>query len=152
MTEIDSVVGNFKEGFLLKMKKGLTGSKYWKKHWVYADSDIFFQWQSSAKPLNGESPKYSCTLKDCKVEESQIRKFAFKITANGSSESMVYAADDFDSYESWLKLLFGEVAYTDLEKSEVNSELESVLTEDFKHITSDKIADFFYEHNISAVI
>ena len=41
------------EGILLKMKKGLTGSTYWKPHWIFAslDRDEFLQFNSSSRPI-----------------------------------------------------------------------------------------------------
>lgn len=156
MVESESV--EYREEALWKLKKGLTGS-YWKKNWVYADGETLYQWQSTTKPVSGEAPKYSCLLGECKIEESSIRKYAFKITEKTGQESMLFAADDFDSYEAWLKLFFGSIAYnssayssTEIEKSEeVNEEVASLYSDDFKQVASDRIADYFYQHDITKV-
>ncbi len=150
MSESADDIENAMEGSLYKMKKGITGSNYWKKHWVYADNDYLYQWQSNNKP-KGEAPKYTCCLADCNIEESQVRKFAFKITEKSSKETMTFAAEDFNSYECWLKILFGNIVYDESERSEEKSEAASTYSEDFKHVTSDKIADYFFEHDVAKV-
>ncbi len=142
-----------KEGSLWKMKKGITGSVYWKRNWVLIDYDHLYQWQTNSKPRNGEAPKYTCQLGDCNIEETQLRKFSFKITEKSAQKSMVFAADDFDTYEAWLRLLFGSTAYSESsDKIEQKSDASSDYSEEFKQFTSDKISDFFFEHDVSKVV
>jgi hypothetical protein len=82
----------------------MTGSS-WKKHWVVCDGHTVSQFHSRIKPPSNEKAKYVLPLANCMVEDSHIRKFCFKIEEASSKTALVLAADDFETYEQWLKLL-----------------------------------------------
>lgn len=92
------------EGSLWKLKSSMTGSS-WKKHWVSTDGVKINQWHARLKPPPTEPPKYSLFLKDCQVSDHQGRKYCFKISEKNSNLTLIFAVDDFDSYERWLKIL-----------------------------------------------
>jgi hypothetical protein len=55
------------EGVLLKKKKGITGSVYWKPHWIYADleKDLFIQFNGAIKPT--QYPGNQVSMYICKT-------------------------------------------------------------------------------------
>lgn len=93
------------QGSLWKMKKGITGSVYWRKNWVSADHEKLEQYTSKSKPPEEEEPKYVVLLSSCVVEELSIRKFCFKISDATNGTDLVFACDNFSQYESWLKFI-----------------------------------------------
>lgn len=93
------------QGSLWKLKKGITGTS-WKKHWVLVDESRIAQWPQRTQPTSHELPKYTLNLEKCTIEESQLRKFCFKITERGTKITLILAADDYDSFEHWLRVLF----------------------------------------------
>lgn len=103
------------------------------------------------KPTNGEAPKYTFDLSECKVEESHQRKFAFKITDPSDGTVAVYAAEDFDTYEKWIKVLFGNSEFKESVTTEERSDMVSNYSEDFKQFASDAIADFFFARDHTKV-
>lgn len=96
MSDVQSIQG------VLWKKKGLSA---WKKHWVYADDNNFLQWSGKVRPPRTEAPKYAFKLTTLEIKESTSRKFAFEITHLHTAQSMVFAADDSQSYHKWLRVL-----------------------------------------------
>eukprot|EP01038_Epipyxis_sp_PR26KG_P006061 gene6061-8345_t len=97
------------EGVIWKLKKGLTGS-YWKEHWARLASDDqgnlgFLQWPGKVCPKDTEPPKYIFQLKDCHIEESSLRKYCFQLSIPNEKEKIVFALNDFDTFEAWHEIL-----------------------------------------------
>eukprot|EP01033_Poteriospumella_lacustris_P004428 gene4428-3163_t len=90
------------EGWLWKAKRGMTTT--WKKHFVRADNEHFYQWTGTSKPTRDDEPKYTLALHQCKVRTSTLRKFAFEIVEHGG-KPMTFAADDSVSFKKWTKIL-----------------------------------------------
>lgn len=77
-----------------------------------------------------------------------MRKFAFRLTERSSKESLTFAAEDFDTYESWLRVLFGNIEYDESDQqTEEKSVGTSTYSEDFKQAAGDHIADYFFAHD-----
>jgi hypothetical protein len=91
------------QGLLWKSKRGVTTS--WKKHWVYVDDEYFMQWTNKTKPNPDEQPKYQIEIRNCRVQPSTARKFAFEIIEISTGKSMTFAADDSTSFKKWMKIL-----------------------------------------------
>lgn len=150
------------EGSLWKLKSSLTGST-WKKHWVSADGDVLRQWHARNKPPATESPKYTFHLRDCTVEDNLVRKYCFKVTEKSTNTSLVFAADDFDTYEKWLKLLvYKHAPHDEMEEADVSIGDEDQAEYDRsvgtaeemsvqQTLPTDTVLDFFKSHDVTDV-
>jgi hypothetical protein len=95
------------QGFLWKAKKTVTGGLSWKKNWVYADQEVLLQYGGNNRPTTSETPKYTWKLADCTIQPNNARKYSFEIISQDNS-SVIFTADDADSYSKWLKILTGK--------------------------------------------
>jgi hypothetical protein len=95
------------QGFLWKAKKTVTGGLSWKKNWVYADQEVLLQYGGNNRPTTSETPKYTWKLADCTIQPNNARKYSFEIISLDNS-SVIFTADDADSYSKWLKILTGK--------------------------------------------
>lgn len=139
-TVVNIVMSNYSlnsevmEGVLLKMKKGMAGGMKWKKHWVVADKKQLMQWTSATQPKSlDDQPKYTIDLRRSEVEESTVRKFAFSITNASQEQSFVYAAETFDAYEKWLRILFSDGSET---KSDIPDSIDPIIANAKKSASS----------------
>ena len=160
---IDTLMTTYVEGSLWKLKTSLTGTT-WKKHWVVCDGTKLYQFKSKAKPPANEAPKYTLDVASSTVEYTNVRKFCFKINDSSNNLSLVLAADDFESYEKWLKATMKKQSQTIKEekknivvenKEEIEQEPSVVSYEDKSaHVVPkpiDPIWDYFCTHNCSQV-
>ena len=157
------------EGSLWKLKSSLTGAS-WKRHWVSTDGVTVNQWHARMKPSAKEPPKYSLHLKDCNVSDHQGRKYCFKIAEKNSNLVLVFAVDDFDSYERWLKVLISrtgeelgnvgdgspfplqdEDEYEVSERDEASPVLKEESQEEEEEAPPDFILEYFKEHDLYQV-
>ena len=107
------------QGFLYKYKKGITGAVTWKQNWLYVDHEVIHQYGGKNRPTSTETPKYSWNIAECFIQPTSIRKFSFEIKYTDKSNithSVIYAAEDSKSYDSWMKvLLYHQNQYEDEE-------------------------------------
>jgi hypothetical protein len=140
------------QGFLWKLKKGVTGST-WKKNWVYADNLMLLQYGGNSRPTANESPKYSWRIADCHIEPSHIRRFGFEVST--AAETIVFAADDMDSFLKWAKILGIRLPQVEAEES-VPEQMESVQEEaeesksDLGHLER-SVQEFFRRNKFAKV-
>lgn len=97
--EVESI-----QGLLWKYKRG-TVTNSWKRNWVYADNEHFFQWAGKNRPQRDEVPKYELFIPNCNLTRSDLKKFSFSIQLQPGGEAMVFATDDQHSFQKWWKLL-----------------------------------------------
>jgi hypothetical protein len=161
---------SYVEGSLWKQKNSLTGAT-WKKHWVQANESTVQQWHGKVRPPPSEKAKYCFQLSDCTVEDFHARKFCFKIVELSTKLTLILAADDFDVYEKWLKVLFThkkkavEAAVLDFpveetassihdtinhpnyEASESSDHEEEFLPSEDDEVSEDPVLTYFKRHN-----
>jgi len=94
-------------GPLYKYSKQLLGN-YWKKRWIYCDDTRLMEWKSEIKPRLSTPPAKIFNLANCRIEESDMRKNAFKITDRSSNRELILATETVSQYETWLEMLSKE--------------------------------------------
>ena len=128
--EVESI-----QGLLWKLKRG-TVTNSWKRNWVYADNEHFFQWAGKHRPSRNEEPKYNLYLPDCVVKKCELKKFAFSIQLpnhhkntpskqHSTHEEMIFATDDSHTFQKWWKILL-KYCNREVEESEETSVVDTV--------------------------
>jgi hypothetical protein len=140
------------QGFLWKYKRSVTGGS-WKKNWVYADNLVLSQFAGNHRPSANEAPKYSWKVEECQINPSNLRRFAFEVITG--SETVIFAADDQESYQKWLKILVEQNQTETNAASEKQSELyksEVFESPEEESVSDLAIRDFFGQRKFDKVV
>lgn len=148
------------EGLLLKHKTGMLSS--WKKHWVFSDGIEFKQWSESSRPSPNNKPKHIFSIKNCIIRKSSLRKFAFEILDLLTDKSMVFAADDSQTYQKWMQILIVQIESTresspirkpNIPENKRQSFADGQMEYIYKYFSvSDKVFDYFFCFNSNFLI
>lgn len=97
-------------GTLLQKEKGTLLGTSWKKRYAYCDEHKLLVWKNdkptskSSKDFEATNPKRGFVILECTFEESNERRYAFRVTDEETGDSITLAAEDARQYEAWHEL------------------------------------------------